>query len=165
MQITANVEMAAPERYAWSTIVHPELYETQLRDRGLPVARHPAEGEIGVGTRWSTRVGVLGAMRDLDLEVAGLDPPHRIALQGNTLGVKITAELTLTKAGEGRCRLNAMVGFSQTSFGGRALLISLRLAEGKLQHRLESQLVEMAGRVETRFCQVQERQLRRGSAG
>lgn len=150
MEMTAEVEVAAPQDHLLARVTDVETMERRAARRGIEVERlgppEGREGPPGVGSAWRVALDAMGARREVLMRVAEMGPEGpRLAVE--IAGVAGDVDVRVEPLGPERSRLALSGAFAARGLGGRLALGALGAMRGEIERRLQDRLDVFAGRV------------------
>lgn len=148
MKLSTREDIEAPIETVHAAVTDFAAIERQLKKRGVDIGHDPATPLAGVGRRWQARASWRGREYRIVSELVSIDEARGYAIMSTTGGVECRTVVELIAQSKTRTRILVSLDLRPTTLSSRLLIQSLRLAKGRLSHRLESRVSDFARRVE-----------------
>ncbi|WP_168201249.1 SRPBCC family protein [Qingshengfaniella alkalisoli] len=144
MKLTASAEIDASAEIAFARMSDFDGFLGVLTDQGTFLQRRNAPDPITVGTTWSGQLDIRGAVRDIDVELTGLERPRFYELAAHGGGLQATMRVDVIAEGADASRALVAIDLTPVSLAGRIVLQSVKVMHRKLEKRLRSRLRRFA---------------------
>lgn len=149
MKISSREDVEAPIDQVFSVVSDFSKLQDHMQRRGVEIVEDATGPEAGVGHRWSARFTWRGRARELDAELAALEPGQGYTINSHSSGVSCTTVVDLVALSKTRTRILVSLDLRPTTLSSRLLVQSLKLAKGKLTNRLKQRMGVLARRIES----------------
>lgn len=150
MQFSTREDIEAPIEQVFAELTRYDTLERAAMQRGAEVTRGGPEGG-GPGTTWDVRFRFRGRPREVQLEITGYEPPHRLRCDSRSDGLHVAVEVELIALARHRTRMSLTLTPEAETLSARLLLQSLKLARGRVTRKFESRVSEYAREMEDRL--------------
>lgn len=151
MHLTRTVDIEAPRDAVYALLADVDHWERAALRRGADVQRlDPRPGPVQ-GMSWRTAFTFRGKRREATITIDRLDPGQSVHLDATGAALQVKAVLDLAEMAPRRTRMTVSVDVTPRTLTARLFLQSLRLAQGKVTQKFDTQVGNMAQDIETRL--------------
>jgi hypothetical protein len=152
--MNAREDVEAPIDFVYQQITDFQAFERRAMRRGAEVLRVDDLKADGPGMAWDVTFMLRGKMREVQLELARLDPPNGLTMvsRAPTMGGHMTVELVALS--RNRTRLSLEIELEPRNLTARLLVQSLKLARKTITRRLRKRVAQYALELEERHSRA-----------
>ncbi|WP_299852030.1 SRPBCC family protein [uncultured Roseovarius sp.] len=151
MKFSAREDIEAPINYVFDQLTDFQAFERSALRRGAEVQRVDNKTVPGVGMAWDIAFKWRGKMRELKMELTGLDAPNCMVLSSRSPSMGGDMMVDLVPLSRGRTRVSMDLGLRPKTLSSRLLVQSLKLARSNLASRYAMRVAELARDLEDRY--------------
>jgi hypothetical protein len=148
MKFSATQEIALPADAVFARVTDFDMFEEVAERHGVMSVRLDGRGPVRPGCGWSVDFSYRGKIRNLQMEVADLVTPNRMALGGRGGGFEISFLTTVEERGPNLSFLTMETELRPRTLGARLLVNSMRFGKRALMRRYERRVAELARGIE-----------------
>ncbi|MHA7850420.1 SRPBCC family protein [Roseovarius sp.] len=154
MKMNAREDVEAPIDFVYEQITDFQAFERRAMRRGAEVLRVDDLKADGPGMAWDITFMLRGKQREVQIELARLDPPNGLTMASRspTMGGQMVVELVALS--RNRTRLNLDIELVPKNLTARLLVQSLKLARKTITRRLRKRVSQYAQELEERQSRV-----------
>jgi hypothetical protein len=154
MKMNAREDVEAPIDFVYEQITDFQAFERRAMRRGAEVLRVDDLKADGPGMAWDITFMLRGKQREVQIELARLDPPNGLTMASRspTMGGQMVVELVALS--RNRTRLNLDIELVPKNLTARLLVQSLKLARKTITRRLRKRVSQYALELEERQSRV-----------
>lgn len=150
MHLSSRTDIEAPIAQVYAVLTDFEGWERSAMRRGAEVTRLDRLRAVGAGKTWQVKFDLKGKPREFTLKLTEVEPLARLAFVGQSTMVGLDGAVEIVSLAPNRTRLVLHLDAKPQTLGARLILQSMRLAKGKIQHKMNSRLAQFAADVERR---------------
>ncbi|WP_163848604.1 SRPBCC family protein [Pseudooceanicola aestuarii] len=150
MKIAGKQDIAAPTAEVYAAVTDFEFFERSAIRRGARICRVEGDGHVARGTCWDTAFDLRGRTREMRLSVTDVVPAEKLAMLGESDGLKGHVLIDVVPLSPRRTRLRVELDLKPQTLSTRLLVQSLKLARGNIETRLSNRLAEFGAMIENR---------------
>lgn len=152
MHLSSRTDIEAPIEFVYDALTDFEGWERAALRRGADVSRTDKLRAPGVGMSWHVRFRFRGKERNVEIRLTGMEPGAKAAFAGKGKMLEGDMSIDLLSLSPKRTRLVMQVQVRPLTIGARLFLQSMKLAKGRVQHRLNKRLAQFATDIEVRHA-------------
>ena len=151
MKMNAREDVEAPIDFVYEQITDFQAFERRAMRRGAEVLRVDDLKTDGPGMAWDITFMLRGKQREVQIELARLDPPNGLTMASRspTMGGQMVVELVALS--RNRTRLSLDIELVPKNLTARLLVQSLKLARKNLTKRFRLRVADYAVDLEDRY--------------
>ena len=151
MKFSAREDIEAPIDYVFERLTDFQSFERSALRRGAEVQRVDNRDAPGVGMAWDIAFRLRGKMREIKMELTGLDAPTGIVLSSRSPAMGGDMVVDLVALSRRRTRMSLDLELRPKNLSSRLLVQSLKLARSNLTQRYKLRVADFARDLEERF--------------
>lgn len=151
MKFSTKEDVEAPIEHVFGQVTDFDAFERMALRRGADVQRTDANTTACVGMSWKGHIAIRGKSRDITAQVVRFNASTDVALEAQSDGFDIHAEIELVPLSPNRTRMRVAVELIPRTLSGRLLLQSAKLARRSLTQRYKDRVATYAIDMEKRF--------------
>jgi len=151
MQFATTEDIDVPAAYVFARIIDVSRHERRAMRRGAEVVRRDGRGPVHVGSAWDVAVVHRGKLRELSMEIVGLQAPTRLAFAGRSRLLLGSAEVRLIALSATTTRVKVVSKIKADTLQGRLLLQSLKIARSSLNRRFQAVIAQQLRQLVTNY--------------
>ncbi len=150
MKFSTNEDIDAPIAQVFAAVSDLDFYERTAIRRGAEVTRITAHELPTTGMKWKARFLFRNRMRDVNIEMTEIDPPHSMSFESQSGGLRSMLDIELVSLAPSRTRLTVGFELKPLNLPARLMIQSLKLAKGNLQKRFKKRVSDFAKELASR---------------
>lgn len=155
MRLSTKQDIEAPLDFVYKALIDFDQFERMAMRRGAEVERTDRLRSLAPGMGWKLRFPYRGKPRTLLVRLADLQDNTLLLYGLDSPSVEGTARIDVMALSPRRARMTVDTEVRPKTMAARLVLQSLRLAKGRVQHRLDLTGGKLAALIEERWRATQ----------
>lgn len=151
MKMSAKEDIEAPIEFVYQQITDFQAFERRAMRRGADVLRVDDLKTDGPGMAWDVTFMLRGKQREVQIQLARLDPPNGLTMASRSLSMGGQMVVDLVALSRNRTRMSLEIELAPKNLTARLLVQSMKLARKSLTRRLRKRVSEYAVELQDRF--------------
>jgi hypothetical protein len=154
MKMNAREDVEAPIEFVYQQITDFQAFERRAMRRGAEVLRVDDLKADGPGMGWDITFMLRGKQREVQLELARLDPPNGLTMASRSPSMGGELVVDLVALSRNRTRMTVNIELVPKNLTARLLVQSMKLARKSLTRRLRKRVNEYAVELQDRYSRA-----------
>ena len=154
MKMNAREDVEAPIEFVYQQVTDFQAFERRAMRRGAEVLRVDDLKVDGPGMGWDIIFMLRGKQREVQLELARLDPPNGLTMASRSPSMGGELVVDLVALSRNRTRMTVNIELVPKNLTARLLVQSMKLARKSLTRRLRKRVTEYAVELQDRHSRV-----------
>jgi hypothetical protein len=154
MKMNAREDVEAPIEFVYQQITDFQAFERRAMRRGAEVLRVDDLKADGPGMWWYITFMLRGKQREVQLELARLDPPNGLTMASRSPSMGGELVVDLVALSRNRTRMTVNIELVPKNLTARLLVQSMKLARKSLTRRLRKRVNEYAVELQDRYSRA-----------
>ena len=154
MKMNAREDVEAPIEFVYQQITDFQAFERRAMRRGAEVLRVDDLKADGPGMAWDVTFMLRGKQRDVQIQLARLDPPNGLTMASRSPSMGGEMVVDLVALSRNRTRMTLNMELVPKNLTARLLVQSMKLARKSLTRRLRKRVSEYVVELQDRYDRV-----------